>query len=62
MNSDTQQLGICALFVLVILFLLHSCTVKKLELDAKTEIAYAQAGLEQKCDKETDYRKLWVKK
>ena len=62
MNSNTQQLGICALFVLVILFLFHSCTIKKLELDAKTEIACAQAGLEQKRDKETDFRTIWVKK
>ena len=62
MNSDTQQLGICTLFVLVILFLFHSCTVKKLELDAKTEIAYAQAGLEQKCNNETNFMKIWVKK
>ena len=62
MNSDTQQLGICALFVLVILFMFHFCTIKKLELEAKTEIACAQAGLEQKRDKETDFRTIWVKK
>ena len=61
MNSDTQQIGIFCLFVLVIIFLVSSCEIKKTDSQTKLDVASAEAGLHQKCDATTGYVKIWVK-
>ena len=61
MNSDTLQGTIFVIFILALITIV--CTFKMVNDDReyKLAVAYAQAGLVQKCDKSTDFNILWVK-
>jgi hypothetical protein len=61
MSSDTLNGTIFVAFLLALITICLSFKMKNDELEAKTLAAFAQEGLEQRCDATTGHRTIWVK-